>query len=88
GVSLAGTVAGLAVSAAIVGLGLGLGLCGPYRFAGPAIALGAAVAGNLLDSFLGATLERRGLVTNGMVNFAGTGVAGGLALGLALHLGL
>jgi len=69
-------------------LGLGLGLCGPYRFAGPAIAWGAAVAGNLLDSFLGATLERRGLVTNGMVNFAGTSVAGGLALGLALHLGL
>jgi uncharacterized membrane protein len=71
-----------------VGLGLGLGLCGPYRFAGPAIAWGAAVAGNLLDSFLGATLERRGLVTNGTVNFAGTSVAGGLALGLALHLGL
>jgi len=88
GVSLSGTVAGFAASAAIVGLGMGLGLCGPYRVAGPAIALGAAVAGNLLDSFLGATLERRGLVTNGMVNFAGTSVAGGLALGLALHLGL
>ncbi len=88
GVSFSGTLAGFAASAALVGLGLGLGLCGPYRFAGPAIALGAAVAGNLLDSFLGATLERRGLVTNGMVNFAGTSVAGGLALGLALHLGL
>jgi uncharacterized membrane protein len=50
--------------------------------------LGAAVAGNLLDSLLGATLERRGLVTNGMVNFASTSFAGGLALSLALHLGL
>ena len=88
GVSVFGTAAGFGASAFIVGLGLALKLCGPYRFAGPAIALGAAVAGNLLDSLLGATLERRGLVTNGMVNFAGTSVAGGLALGLALHLGL
>jgi uncharacterized protein (TIGR00297 family) len=88
GISLAGTTAGFAASAMIMGLGLGLGLCGPFRFAGPVIALGAAVAGNLLDSFLGATLQRRGLVTNGMVNFAGTSVAGALALGLALHLGL
>jgi len=37
---------------------------------------------------LGATIQRRGLATNGMVNFAGTGFAGALALGLALHLGL
>ena len=88
GISLAGTAAGFAASTIIMGLGLGLGLCGPYRFAGPAIALAAAAVGNLFDSFLGATLQRRGLVTNGMVNFAGTSVAGGLALGLALHLGL
>jgi uncharacterized protein (TIGR00297 family) len=88
GISLAGTAAGFAASAIMMGLGLGLGLCGPYRFAGPAIALGAAVAGNFLDSFLGATIQRRGLITNGMVNFVGTSAAGGLALGLALHLGL
>jgi uncharacterized protein (TIGR00297 family) len=88
GISLAGTAAGLAASAIIMGLGLGLGLCGPYRFVGPAIALGAAAVGNLFDSFLGATLQRRGLVTNGVVNFVGTSVAGALALGLALCLGL
>jgi uncharacterized protein (TIGR00297 family) len=88
GISLAGTAAGFAASAIMMGLGLGLGLCGPYRFAGPAIALGAAAAGNLLDSFLGATLQRRGLLTNSMVNFAGTSVAGALALALALRLGL
>jgi uncharacterized protein (TIGR00297 family) len=88
GISLAGTATGFAASAIIMGLGLGLGLCGPYRFAGPAIAFGAAAAGNLLDSFLGATIQRRGLITNGMVNFVGTSAAGGLALGLALHLGL
>jgi uncharacterized protein (TIGR00297 family) len=88
GVTLAGTAAGIAASTIIMGLGLGLRLCGPYRFAGPAIALAAAAVGNFLDSFLGATLQRRGLVTNGMVNFVGTGVASALALGLALHLGL
>jgi len=88
GISLGGTAAGFAASAIIMGLGLGLGLCGPYRIAGPAIALGAACAGNLFDSLLGATIQRRGLVTNGMVNFAGTSLAGALALGLALSLGL
>ena len=88
GISLGGTAAGFAASAIIIGLGLGLGLCGPYRFAGPAIALGAACVGNLFDSLLGATIQRRGLVTNGIVNFAGTSVAGALALGLALSLGL
>jgi uncharacterized protein (TIGR00297 family) len=88
GISLPGTVAGFAASAIIMGLSLGLGLCGPYRFAGPAIALGAAGVGNLFDSLLGATIQRRGLLTNGMVNFAGTSVAGALALGLALGLGL
>ena len=88
GISLAGTAAGLAASAAIMGLGVALGLCGPYRFAGPAIVLGAAFAGKLFDSLLGATIESRGLVTNGIVNFAGTSFAGALALGLALRLGL
>ncbi len=81
GVSLAGSVAGLVASALVIGLGYGLGLCGK---GGAALALGAAIVGNLLDSVLGATLERRGLVTNGIVNFAGTSFAGGLALALCL----
>ncbi len=81
GVTWVGTVAGLAASAAVVGLGYGLGLCGR---GGAALALAGAVAGNLLDSLLGATLERRGRVTNGIVNFAGTSFAGALALGLSL----
>jgi len=85
GVSLGGTAAGVAASALIVSLGLALGLCGKGS---AVLALGAAVAGNLLDSVLGATLERRGLVTNGIVNFAGTSFAGGVTLAAALHLGL
>jgi uncharacterized protein (TIGR00297 family) len=82
GISFGGCVAGLAASAAVVVLGYGLGLCG---MGGAGLALAAAVAGNLLDSVLGATIERRGLVTNGMVNFTGTSLAGALALGVALH---
>lgn len=79
GITIPGSVAGLAASTAVVGLGYGLGLCGKR---GASIALAAAVGGNLLDSILGATIERRGLVTNGIVNFAGTSFAGALALAL------
>ncbi|MHB8653451.1 MAG: DUF92 domain-containing protein [Terriglobia bacterium] len=88
GVSLAGSAAGFAASAMVVGLALGLGLCGLRPIAGAGIALAAAVAGNLFDSLLGATVERRGLVTNGIVNFTGTSFAGALALVLAWHLRL
>jgi uncharacterized protein (TIGR00297 family) len=85
GVSLAGTLAGMGASAAIVATAYALGLCRP----GTAIvAFVAAGAGNLFDSYLGATIERRGLVGNGIVNFAGTSFAGGLALGLVLVLHL
>ncbi len=83
GITFGGTVAGLAASAAVVALGYGLGLA---RIGPAAIALGAAVAGIVLDSVLGASLERRGLVTNGVVNFAGTSFAGALALALVLSL--
>ena len=81
GVSVGGTLAGFIASGIVVAVGLAVGLCGPR---GAAIALGAGFAGNLLDSILGATIERRGLVTNGIVNFAGTSFAGGLALALML----
>ncbi len=83
GISFVGTAAGFAASAFVVALGNGLGLC---TVRGAAVAFVAAAMGNLLDSILGATIERRGLVTNGIVNFAGTSFAGGLALGLALRV--
>ncbi len=84
GVSMGGSVAGGLACLLVVALGFGMGLCGR---AGVIIALSAAVAGNLLDSLLGATIERRGLVTNGIVNFAGSSFAGALALAIALHMG-
>jgi uncharacterized protein (TIGR00297 family) len=85
GVSLAGSAAGLAASALVVALAYTVGLTGP---AGALVALAAALAGNIFDSMLGATFERRGLVTNGLVNFAGTSFAGALALSVALHWGM
>lgn len=85
GISLVGSGAGLAASAAVVAVGYGLKLCRPET---AIVALVAAAAGNLFDSFLGATIERRGLVNNGIVNFIGTSFAGGLAMGLFLTLHL
>jgi uncharacterized protein (TIGR00297 family) len=85
GVSAAGSAAGLAASGAIVALGTALGMC---NMKAASIAMAAAMAGNVFDSLLGATLERRGLITNGLVNFAGTSLSGGLALALGLHFGL
>lgn len=81
GISAAGTAAGFGASALVVLLGYVLGLCWGWN---ALIALIAAFAGNLADSLIGATLERRGLVTNSVVNFMGTGLAGTIALVLAL----
>lgn len=83
GISPGGTMAGIAASAGVVALGYGLGLVGT---SGATLALAAALAGIFFDSLLGATVGRRGLMSNAIVNFAGTSFAGGLALGLALHL--
>jgi uncharacterized protein (TIGR00297 family) len=84
GVSLGGSIAGILSSSFVVALAFALGLCGKGA---SGIALAAAVAGNLLDSVLGATIERRGLVSNGIVNFVGTSFAGMLALFIALRIG-
>jgi uncharacterized membrane protein len=48
-----------------------------------AISVGAAILGMIADSFLGAGLERRGLVNNDLVNFLGTLVAAVSACWLA-----
>jgi uncharacterized protein (TIGR00297 family) len=84
GISAFGTLAGTVASTLIVALAFALHLCTK----GPAlIALAAAILGNLFDSLLGATIEHRGLVTNGLVNFAGTTFAGALALAAMLLWG-
>ena len=82
-ISLEGTLLGLAGSALLAGaycLGNGWG---------PAFwwLLLAGTVGNLTDSLIGATLERRHFVTNDVVNFLNTLVGALTAAGLALLVG-
>jgi uncharacterized protein (TIGR00297 family) len=82
GISVVGTALGVAASALIAALGYGLNLVRGWE---AILVLLAAIAGNLADSVLGATLERRHLVSNAIVNFTGTSFAGALALAFGLH---
>lgn len=79
GISVAGTFAGLAGSAIIAVLAMLLGLTRGTEFA--VITL-AGATGSAVDSYLGGTLEKEGLLNNEGVNFLGTAVAGLLAWGL------
>jgi uncharacterized protein (TIGR00297 family) len=80
GVSWAGTVAGIA-AAAVVSWVCVLTKLVPFRWLG--ISIIAAMAGTIADSYLGALLERRKLLSNNAVNFIGTLVAATAALLLA-----
>ncbi|HEY0308590.1 MAG TPA: DUF92 domain-containing protein, partial [Acidobacteriaceae bacterium] len=85
GVSLGGTLCGLAGAAIVVTIGirsLDLGMREAQ------CAFGGAIAGFFADSLLGATLERYGILGNDMVNFLSTVVAGVVAIGIGLHLNL
>lgn len=79
-ISLEGTLAGVAASLAVGALGAAAGL---YRWSGVALVAVAALIATTLESVLGATLEKRGLLDNEAVNFlnslAGALVAAGLA---------
>jgi uncharacterized protein (TIGR00297 family) len=77
GVTIVGTLAGIiaaGISSAVFGA---TGLVS-WRLSG--LIVGAAVAGMIADSFLGAWWERRGILNNELVNFLGTMVAAGIAL--------
>ncbi|MBN8248212.1 MAG: DUF92 domain-containing protein [Verrucomicrobia bacterium] len=78
GITLAGTLMGILGAALLSLLGRSIGLT-PVRATLPLLLAG--LAGNLLDSWLGATLERRGVLNNEGVNFINT--LGGAALGYA-----
>lgn len=80
GVTVAGTLAGV-VAAAVVGVGCVLTGLIAWKWFG--IVVGAATVGMIVDSFLGAWLERRGLLNNDLVNFLGTLIAAGIARSLA-----
>lgn len=65
-VSLLGTAVGIAVAFGFSGVGV---LCGIIGFRALVIAGVAACVGNITDSILGATLERKGWADNYLVNF-------------------
>jgi uncharacterized protein (TIGR00297 family) len=76
GITRAGMLMGIFGAALLTLLGRFLRLV-PVRATLPVLMAG--VSGNLLDSLLGATLQRRGLMNNDTVNFSNT--LGGAALG-------
>jgi uncharacterized protein (TIGR00297 family) len=76
GITRAGTLTGLLGAALLSLLGRFLGLT-PVRATLPLLLAG--LSGNLLDSYLGATLQRKGYMNNETVNFTNT--LGGAALG-------
>lgn len=80
GVTWAGTLAGAITSSMIAAACLAGGLV-PVR--GVVIAAAAGTAGMLADSYMGALLERHGLLNNDAVNFLGTVTAAVLAFLLA-----
>jgi uncharacterized protein (TIGR00297 family) len=76
GVSWTGTVAGIAAAAFVSLVSVITGLI-PFKWLG--ISIVGAVAGMIADSFLGAWLEQRKILSNDAVNFLGTLVAACLA---------
>ena len=71
-ITLLGTLAGIAAAAIVAVTGT---LCLHLSVTTFAIILTAATIGLFADSFIGATLERRGYLGNDLVNFASTAVA-------------
>jgi uncharacterized protein (TIGR00297 family) len=76
GVSVAGTMAGIAAAAVVVAVGALRHALWPDA----ALVFAAACAGLFFDSVLGATLERRGWLGNDLVNFCSTLFAAAIVL--------
>lgn len=85
GVSFAGSVVGIVSALGFAGLATFVGLIGSR---GALLAATAACAGNLSDSVLGATVERRGLLANDGVNFSAVFFAGAIVLLVVFALNL
>lgn len=83
GVSAAGTAAAAGAALAVAAVAWGVGL---HPLPAAAVAAAAGFGGSLVDSVLGATLERRGVLDNERVNLLGTLAAGALGFVGALLL--
>lgn len=79
GISVAGTLVGLAAAALVATLAAATGMIHASWIPGVVLAAGT---GSLVDSFLGATLEKRGWINNDGVNLLGTLAAGLLLMDL------
>jgi uncharacterized membrane protein len=83
GVTVLGTAAGT-VAAMVVSAGCALiGLPAGWLWI-PAV---AGIVGMLADSYIGAVFERSGRINNDGVNFIGTAIAGGVAIGFSAWVG-
>ncbi len=82
GITLAGTLSGVAAGMTIAAIATFSGLAPRGQFWIPAA---AGVFGMLVDSLLGAALQRRGWMNNEAVNFCGTLVAAAMAYAMAMR---
>lgn len=82
GVSATGTLVGIAAAMIVSSVCL-LAHLVPFRWA--VFSLVAGVLGMIIDSYLGALLERRKWLNNNWVNFLSTMAAAAIALLLAIH---
>ena len=81
GVSVAGTFGGIAAAVLVTLVCVAVGM---FPLKQTAASVMAALFGMIVDSYLGATLERRKLLNNDGVNFLGTLASAGGALLLAM----
>ena len=79
GISLTGTFAGLLAAVVVAGSGFSMGL---LQLQAAVLAGCAAMAGMVVDSLLGALLERRGYMNNDLVNLLSTAAAALIAFAL------
>lgn len=81
GVTIPGSIAGLAAGLVIAFVAAAGRLLPPSQLWVP---VASGFAGMLFDSLLGATIQRRGWISNQAVNFLATLAAGGLAYGIVV----
>jgi uncharacterized protein (TIGR00297 family) len=82
GITLAGTLSGVAAGMTIAAISTFSGMVPHARFWVPAA---SGVFGMLADSYLGAALQRRGWMNNETVNFCGTLLSAAMAYAIAMQ---